>query len=250
MDNTAAEILKTKSKLTEITSFHIGNTMRSKKALSKLEGSRLWSLIDKLSSEDMSTSVATIKNETLNGTIDSNLGGVAIFQADKLVGQLSDHETLYMLIIKNKLKEGLITLTNVSGSDTDVTLEIFENRTKLTPKYVNGRVSMTIDITQVVSIMEVQGTKNFMKEDNLKLLQRNSEKKIKSDVQHLISKLQKNYNSDVLGFTETFKREKPKVSKFLKESGENLFENINPDVNVHVQIKGSGMTNIPTSEKE
>jgi spore germination protein KC len=136
-------------------------------------------------------------------------------------------------MIKNKLKEGLITLTNVAGSDTDITLEIFENRTKLTPRYVNGRVSMIIDITQVVSIMEIQGTKNFMKEDNLKLLQIDSEKKIKSEVQHLISKLQKNYNSDVLGFTDTFMREKPKVSKLLKESGENLFENINPEVNVH-----------------
>ena len=160
--NTAAEILKTKSKLTEVASFMLSNTFRSEKSLYKLAGSRLWSFIDEISSESKSTTVATVKNMTLNDTVHSNLNGVAIFKADKLVGYLSATETLYMLMIKNKLEEGLITLSNVSGSDTSVTLKIFKNRTKLTPRYINGKVSMIIDINQVVSIMEVQGTTNFV----------------------------------------------------------------------------------------
>ncbi len=248
--NTAAETLKTKSKLTEVASFMLSNTFRSEKSLYKLAGSRLWSFIDEISSESKATTVATVKNLALNDTVHSNLSGVAIFKADKLVGYLNATETLYMLMIKNKLEEGLITLSNVSGSDTGVTLEIYENRTKLTPLYTNGKASLIIDIYQVVSIMEVQGTKNFVRPDNLKILETEAEKKIQSEVQNLISKLQKTYKSDVLGFANTFKQEKPKVSKAFKDSGEDIFGNIKTQVNVHVQIKDSGVTNKATSTGE
>ena len=83
--NTAAEILKTKSKLTEVTSFRLGDTFRSEKSLYKLAGSRLWSFIDEISSESKSTTVVTVKNISLNDTVHSSLSGVAIFKADKLV---------------------------------------------------------------------------------------------------------------------------------------------------------------------
>lgn len=243
--NTAAEILKSKNKLTEVASFHLRNVFRSEESLYSLAGSRVWSFVDEISSESKSTAVATVKNVSLNDTVSSSLSGVAIFKADKLVGYLSATETLYMHIIKNKLKEGLITLSNVSGSDTNVTLEILKNRTKLTPHYTNGKASMLIDINQVVSISEVQGAKNFLMPDTLKILEIEAEKKIQTEVQRLISKLQKTYNSDILGFAVTFKQKKPRESKILKEIGEDIFQDIKTDVNVHVQINHSGLTNKP-----
>ena len=109
---------------------------------------------------------------------------------------------------------------------------------------------MIIDINQVVSIMEVQGTTNFVRPDNLKILEIEAEKKIQTEVLRLINTLQKTYNSDVLGFAGTFKQEKPKVSKTFKESGEDIFGTIKTEVNVNVQIKDSGVTNKPTSTGE
>ena len=101
-------------------------------------------------------------------TIFPRIAGSAVFKSDKLVGYLNENETLYMIMIKNKLKEGLIVLKNVSGSDTNVTLEIHENKTKLTPLYNNGTASLIIDIYPVATIDEVQGTKDFIKRGKLK----------------------------------------------------------------------------------
>jgi spore germination protein KC len=240
--STASDILKTKVKLNEVVSFHLDDTMRSGKTSSKFVNSRLWSFIDGISSEGKSETVATVKNELSDSSITLHLRGSAVFKSDKLVGYLDGEETLYMLMIKNEIKEGLITIKNVSGSDTSVTLEIYKNRTKLTPLYNNGKVSLLIDIYPVVGIEEVQGTKDFMKEENLKILQMEAEKKIESEIQHLISKLQKDYNSDVLGFGEIFEKEKPKVSEAIKKNGEDIFVNLKTEVNVHLQIKGSGKT--------
>lgn len=240
--NSAAEILQAKGKLNGVISFHLDETMMSGKILSKFSDSCLCSFVDGISSVIKSETIATIKNEVNNGTKTPRLIGTSVFKLDKLVGYLDGNETLYMLMIQNKIKEGLIILKNVSGSDTGVTLEINGNTTKLTPLYNNGMVSLLIDIYPIVSIGEVQGTKNFMNEENLKLLQNAAEKKIQTDVQSLITKLQKDYHSDVLGFGEVFEKEKPKIMEILKKNEEDVFQILNTEINVHLKINGSGRT--------
>lgn len=245
--NSAAEILEANIKPNQIVSFHLDNCMNESKLLSKFPESKVWSFIDGISSKGKSETVATVKNEFDEETIAPHLSGSAIFKSDKLVGYLDEDETLYMLMIKNKLREGLITLKNVAGSDTNITLEIFENRTKLTPLYNNGKVSLIIDIYPVVTIGEVLGTKNFMDEENLKILRGEAEKKIEAQIQYLISNLQKDYDSDVLGFGEIFKEEKPRAYENFQKNKEGIFASIKTEVNVHLQIKGSAKTKYPIS---
>jgi spore germination protein KC len=207
----------------------------------------LWSFAYGISSEENSQAVATVKNELNDGIKIPRLEGSAIFKLDKLVGYIDGEETLYMLMIKNKLKEGLITIKNVLNSDTSITLEIYGNKTKLTPLYNNGRASIIIDISLVTGIEEVQGTKDLMKEENLKIFQNEAEKEIAVRVQYLISKLQKEYNSDVLGFGKIFANKEPKASKNFKKNGEDIFLAIKSTVNVNLKIKRSGETIKPIS---
>lgn len=236
----AAEILENKVKLNGVVSFHLDDTMKSGEVLSRYTPSKLWSFIDGISSPEKSETIAVVKNEQIDGHISTRVSGCGVFKGDKLVGYLNESETQYMLMVKNKLKAGVITLKDVAGTDTTITLEIFRNKTKLTPLYKDGKLSLIIDIYAVVAIDEVGGSKDFMKEENLKTFQGEAEKKIEEQVQYLISKLQKDYESDVLGFEEVFAKEKPKISDNFKKSGEDIFENIKTEVNVHLKIKGSG----------
>jgi len=242
--NTAAEILKTRLKLNGVTSLHLDDTMNSWKILSKFTNSMVWSFVDGLSSKGNSQAVASVKNMNNDDTITPSIEGSAIFKLDKLVGYLNGDETLYMIMVKNKMSQGLITLKNVSGSNTNITLEINDNKTKLTPIYNNGTPSMIVNIYPIVSIHEVQGTKDFMSEENIKILEIEAEKKIKSQVQNLISKL-KDYNSDTLGFGKVFEEEKPKISDNFKKNKKDIFTNMKITVNVHLQIKGSNKTMKP-----
>jgi spore germination protein KC len=244
-DKNAADILKTKDNLHQVVSYHLDDAMDSGYIISKFADSNVWSFIDGISTHGMCDAVATVKNEFKNGTITPYLSGSAIFKLDKLVGYIDGDETLYMLMIKNKITTGLINLKNISGSPTGITLEIHENKTSLTPLYTNGIASIVIDITPTVSIHEVEGTTDFIKEENLKVLQREAEKIIESKINDLISKLQKNYKSDVLGFTGIFQKEKPKVSEYFNESDIDIFESLKTEVNVNLLITGSSKTRDP-----
>lgn len=243
--NSASEILKAKIKLNEVVSFHLNETMMSASTISKFKDSRLLFFIDGISSEGNSETVATVKVEVSEGGVDPLVEGSAVFKGDKLIGYLDGDESLYLLMIRNKLKEGLITLKNALESDSSVTLEIYSNKTKLTPVYNNGKATIILDVYQVVGIEEIEGTKDFMEEKSLKSLQKEAEKKIETEIQMLIKKMQKDYNSDIFGFGEVFKKEKPKVSKNFKKNGEDIFGEIKTEVNVHIQIKGSGEVTKP-----
>jgi len=242
---TAAEILKANIKPNQIVSFKLDDSMNVQKLLSTFPASMLYSFINGLSSEGKSETVAVIRNEIEDGVIDSRLGGSAIFKSDKLVGYLDESETLYMLMVQNKIQEGLIPLKNILGTNTSITLEILENKTKLTPVYVDGIARLIIDISPVVIIAEVEGTEDFITDDNLKILQVQAEERITENVQYLINKMQKDCYSDILGVGTIFEKEKPKVYEEFKNKGEDIFTNVKTEVNVHLQIKGSGRTNSP-----
>jgi spore germination protein KC len=245
-ENSASDILKSKVKLNGVTSFLLNETMKSgDESLSKFADSRVWTFIDEISSIGKSGTIATVVTELNNGDIFPVVSGSAVFSSDKLVGYLNENETLYMNMIRNRLKGGLIVLQNVSGTGTNISLEIHGNKTKLTPFYTNGTASLIIDIYPITSLEEVQGTKDFIEEKNLKILQSEAENKIESAIQSLISKFQKDYHSDVIGFGKVFEEEKPKVSKAFKKNGEDIFSNLKTEVNVHIQIMDSSTTNRP-----
>jgi spore germination protein KC len=243
--NSASEILKAKVKLNEVVSFHLNETMMSANTIPKFVDSRLIFFIQGISAEGNSETAATVKVDTSGGIAVPLVEGSAVFKGDKLIGYIDGCESLYLLMIKNRLKEGLITLKNALGSESSVTLEIYSNKTKLTPVYNNGKASIKLDIYSTMGIEEIEGTKDFMEEKNLKLLQVEAEKKIETEIQKLIKKMQKDYNSDIFGFGEAFMKEKPKVSKNFKKSGEDIFGEIKTEVNVHIQIKGSGEISKP-----
>ncbi len=241
-DETAAEILKTKVKLNEVVSFHLDETMHSGVVLSKYTYSSLWSFVDRMTSESNSQTIASVKNELNDNNVAPRVTGSAVFKRDKLVGYLDGTETLYMLMLRNNIKSGLITFKNVAVSDTNVTLELYENKTKLTPLYRTGSPILIIDIFPIISIAEIQGTKNFIEEESLKALKNEAENNMEANMLSLISKLQKS-NSDILDFVESFHKEKPKETEKLKNSGVSLFSEMEIEVNVHMQIMSSGRTN-------
>ena len=79
-EDSAAEILKAKVKLNAVTSFHLNETMKSGKYLSKFTDSRLWSFVDGISSEGKSETVATVKIELNDGHNIPSYSRVCCFQ--------------------------------------------------------------------------------------------------------------------------------------------------------------------------
>ena len=181
----------------------------------------------------------TCSKKEINNEKSLLIDGSAIFKGDKLIGYLDGNETMQMLMLRNKLKAGVIPLKNVCNSNTDVTLEIFENNTKLKTINSEGKLTLKIDIYTTVAIDELSGDEDFIAEDKRKLLLKDAEIRIKENLNSLISKMQREYNSDVFGFQQFIEKNNPKIYNEIKKNNDNIFKNLQTDIEVHISIKGS-----------
>lgn len=246
----ARDIYRNKDlEIEKLLSFHLENMIKNEKNISKYHAVPLWEFIDTLASEGTSAVLPTIMVDESKKK--PYIYGTQIFRGESLVGWLDGLETKYYLTVIDKLKGGIIAVKeNKEDKEIMISLEVMENKTKAKPKYTGDKLTMNIDIETEVIISEIQGTVDFIKEDRRIGLEESAERKIKNETLKLIKKLQNKYKSDIFGFGDTVHREMPEVWKEIKEDWEEHFADLEIDVNVVVNIKGSALRSKPIQVEE
>lgn len=243
---TAKEILTKKTVAGEITSFSIDKIIEASVATAKVPPSKLYKAIDDLSSEGVEMSfptVSVIKN------MDKELldvSGTALFNKDKLVGFLSDVETKPFLYAKDELKGGLICFNVTTDvGDTVVTLEITESKSKIKPAYVNGKIVMNIEVNTKASIVEMDSSEDLLDDKGLETIKYFAQKNIEGDIQDVIKKVQKEYDTDVFGFGKLVMKSMPSKWREVKDDWNNYFKDLDVNVKSEVNILRSSDIKTP-----
>lgn len=244
-EKTASDIFNTKPETESILSFQIDDAMRAQKSISKYPSIELYELIDKLESEKVCVVVPTIKLIEVYGKTTAYITSTAIFKKDKLFGYLDEYETKSMLWLQNRLKGGLYVVSDTGEKNTRVSLEILKSKTKIKPEIKDDKLNINVDIIVDVDIGEIMGSYDFISEKGRIILKNTAEKQIKRDLNNLIEKAQKEYNTDFLGFGEKVSRKMPKVWKSIGKQWNEFFIDIDTSINVNVRIKGSATTRKP-----
>ncbi|MHB1391839.1 MAG: Ger(x)C family spore germination protein [Clostridia bacterium] len=241
----AREIFNSKPTFENLVSFEIDDTMRSENSISRYPSIELYEFLDNIGSKETSTTIPTIKLIENRGMTLSYVTGSAIIKKDKLLGYLGETDTRSMLWVQNKIKGGIYAVKNVTDTQTNVSLEILRNKTKIKPEVRDGAPIIKISILTEVNIGEIMGHENFICEKGRKLLEKDAEAQIKKDIEEVIEKAQKEYKSDFLGFGENIKRSMPSVWRSIEKEWNEIFMDIEVSVEVDIRIKGSATTSKP-----
>ena len=242
---TARDVLKQKIPLTDVTSLHLNEIIRSQNPIYKFPQMDIWRFRRDISSNTTSAIAPVVKIEKVNEFTFPEIYGTAVFKQDKLVGYLDGEETMDLLFIKNKIHECSLVMKQPDNTDTDVSLEIFKSKTKINSTYQNENFTMDINIDTVVAIDEIAGTKNFIDEPGRSKLEKDAEQLLKTRIEILLKKVQTNYKSDIFGFGDLIKRQHPDIWKNIPYTDEKVFSKMQFNVNVDLTIKGSGKISKP-----
>lgn len=195
-------------------------------------------------------------NETIGETTDNvesslpsannMISNLTVFKDNKLIGTLTEKESLAYNIITNKSETYLIN--NSYGKDKYIITEVISSKTKLEPDIKKKKI--TINITGTSSISEVnkniniEGSKNITKIQNKQ--NKNIEKLITNSIKNTITK----YNSDIYGFEDLFYKSNPKeTEKLIKKDKENFLKEIKIEVKSNIKIVEKGNLNGGINEK-
>jgi spore germination protein KC len=243
---TAKEVLMCKTEANVISSFHLNDIIKNQSILSKMTSATVWEFVKSISSGLTQPTAPSMQLDKTEEKTEQIIYGTTIFKTDKAVGYIDRDESFYLLMLKDKLTEGLIVIQNVLGTNTSISFEVFHNETTFTPIYDNENINMKIDVKTVVAIDEVSGTDDVvMDEAERNKLKKQTEKIVTKNLLNLIKKVQEEYNSDVFGFLSAIKINSPNAWRKLEPRKDEVFQNITSEINVQLIIKGSGTTSRP-----
>lgn len=132
--------------------------------------------------------------------------GLAVFNGDRLVGELTGLENICHMIISNDLKSCNISIPNPIGDSENLDVNLKLNKsTKNNVEFVNGTPYISSDINlqiKILSTTEASTSKDssYYEEENSKLIEEACNEYLKKIIYEYLYKVSKEYKSDIDGF--------------------------------------------------
>ncbi|GLC30852.1 Ger(x)C family spore germination protein [Clostridium omnivorum] len=243
--NTAQQILETRKDENTIVSNMIHDMMINQEAVSSFPKIDLWEFLYDMSTPGIEPIGALISlNPYEKGTL--KIGGTAIFEDNKMKGELSPDQSKILLFIRNKIQGALFNIRkDQTKVGSNITFELFKSKTKLIPTYSNGSVAIIVDVNTNVGVAESSEDLDFTNNATVKQLERCLEAELVEEIQTLVSLVQKQYETDIFGFGREIEAHMPSEWSKLKNDWNKNFANLEVKANVHVTVNGSALVGKP-----
>jgi spore germination protein KC len=247
----AGEIFSGQGVTEEIKSFVLDDMLKNQESMSKAPVTDILKFNNDLKAEGICAIAPVVNLKQMDGIMLPNIMGTAIFKSDKLVGFLNGEETKNMIFVRNEIKGGVL-IEGMQGNDLTipVSLEIFKNKTQVTP-VTNGKdIEINININTIAAIDEIEGTENLIDDEGRKKLEQNAGKMLKAQIESIIDKMQSVYDADIFGFGAKLREDKIKVWYRVNNNWEETFKDLKVNVIAKVHIRNSSMLSKPLKVRE
>lgn len=182
--------------------------------------------------------------KTSGETIDSfAVKGSAIIYQGKMISSISGEKDIgsqWLLFPKT-----IIPITiNPGGENGKVTVETSKKSIKVTPLLEKEKWRIKLTVNSDLVILQNSTNLDIYNASVMNQLEKEFSKKIKGDIENFLNHIQKDLKADILQFYEAFHRSYPKETDEVKDNWEEQYENIEVSVQVEVNIKNPGVTNL------
>lgn len=194
--------------------------------------------IEIIGNEREGESTTNIENTTSEAA--SVLSNIAIFKDNKMLGFLTEKQSLAYNLVMNNIQTTLIR--NDYNNDQFVVNEIINTKTETEAKPKENKITITIKGS--ASISEVSYDCDLTKTKTIEKIRKDLNKNIESLVKGSILDTIDEYNSDIYGFQELFYKKDPAYYQKIKDNWyEKIFPNLEIEVKSNINIFEKGNLN-------
>ncbi|MDK2933589.1 MAG: spore germination protein [Clostridiales bacterium] len=166
------------------------------------------------------------------------IGHLAAFKKDKLVGWLNETESRGYNSIMGNVKSSVVTIPCEEGGN--VAIEILRTKVKVTGKVEGRKPWIDIDYKIEGNVGDVECNIDLTKTETIAKIEQTLEKEIKGFMTAAVKKAQKDLKSDIFGFGEEIHKADPEAWKELKHNWSEEFVDLPVHIKVIAKIKGLG----------
>lgn len=244
--SSAEEVVRLEAVLQKERQFTLRYAMRTQKFVGTFPEQDLVEFGSKILEETIKPIVPIITIYKDQGKDMIRIEGSAVFLNRRMVGKLSPHETLVVVLLRNEFKNPLIVSTINEGKDLTeaklATMEIFDSRTKIksSKKSDGENISVLVSIELNAGVGEMNYPMNYVDEKSIKNLKNTVEADIRDHILKTVKFVQQDYKSDVFGFGKAVEISNPKLWNNLKNEWDKEFSKVPVEVQVTVNIENTG----------
>lgn len=167
--------------------------------------------------------------------------GAAVFKDYNFIGKLNGNENKYLSILIGDVKnDGL----EVEYKGEDLSLEV--NRVKSKRRLIESddkiKIKFSIEIRCQIHEYTMSDGEEIDSEKTLKDMGKTMEKKLNHNMNKVIEKVQKDLNTDIIGVYKYLHRYHPQVWNKVKDDWDEIFPQIEIDLDIDVNIRRRGLT--------
>lgn len=174
------------------------------------------------------------------------VAGAAVFRGGHLAGLLNETEARGILWARGELRTAITTVP-LGDANRWVGFELIRASANLEPRVVDGRIVMRVDIKSEHDLVENPAGVDNASPKVIGLLEKALAREIETNVRRAIDKVQKELASDVLGFGEQLRRVHPDVWTEVRASWDELFPQVEVEVQVSAVVRRTGLAARPLS---
>ncbi|MEW6045996.1 MAG: Ger(x)C family spore germination protein [Bacillota bacterium] len=175
--------------------------------------------------------------------------GAAVFKGDRLVGYLDNADARGVLWVRSQLRRAVTTVT-LGRPGRYVSFELVRVSSQLRPRFEGERIIMEVKVSSEQDLNENAAVVDTGDPEVLKLLEEELSESIAQRIRLSALKVQKELRADVLGFGEAVRRADPRRWKQLKARWDEIFPEVELDVDVRAAIRRTGLAARPVGMKD
>lgn len=173
-----------------------------------------------------------------------DLSGAAVFKEDKLVGYLTDKETLGFNWIRGNITAAIIAVEYPDHKK--MSLDVTSASKKTNIKINKNHINITVNIKVQSGIREMTG--DIDPNNNPSIMDKISERQnqvIYKDVYMVINKAQKDFGLDIFDFGTEISRKYPNQWDYMNKDWNTIFKNLKINANINSQVNKTGVISKP-----
>lgn len=163
------------------------------------------------------------------------LSNLAVFKDSKLLGYLTEDESITYNVLKNKVKTTLLTYE--CEKEKYITVEITKMKSDISTKNkeINIKLKMSGNINEKMCNISLKEEKNIHK------LEKELETYLKNEINKNITNIRNKYNSDIFGFLDLIYKTDYKTYKEIKDTWyKDTYKNLKINLSLSIDIIGKG----------
>lgn len=237
VDGRGEDALRLETDQEEISAVYLSRIIEDMGKISSFYKVRIFDFVSRLRDGSVSAVTPLIKLVESEGKTTVELGGMAVFRNDVMVGSLDIYNTLGYIMAMGDLKRCCLEVENEQG---EIVFKIANLDTKrdVTLKE-DGTVKVTLKILTTMTIGQISGFENMESTELMPYIADLAEKKIAQQISDTYETA-KELNADIFCFATSVYRKYPREWEEMKQYWDELFGKTELDIQVEVHLPATG----------